>query len=117
MLGFADESGAEFLKSVGRCEWVGGDKNADRWMNYPILHMNSFVFDAEAQLPETCKAIKRAQAKGVIFEIAGLCVLTKGSLDLHTDTVGPSNGSMAMNLLLRGFGSLSIQNGDSLCTK
>jgi hypothetical protein len=107
--GFSDEYGREFLKNVGRCEWIGGDKNADRWFNFPILHNNQFVFDIEHIMPKTCDVIRAIRDK-VAFEIIGLCVLVGGSLDIHTDMVGPDNDSMAANMLLRGKGSLSIQS-------
>ena len=107
--GFTDEHGRNFLKEVGRCEWVGGDKNADRWYNFPVLHNNQFVFDIETIMPRTCDLLRGLREK-VAFEIIGLCVLTEGSLDIHTDMVGPSNESMAANLLLKGKGSLSIQS-------
>ena len=52
--------------------------------------------------------------QGVNFQIIGLTVLTEGSsLDVHTDNVGPEYGNMAFNMLLRGSGTLSIQDADS----
>jgi hypothetical protein len=88
--GFSDEYGRNFLKNVGRCEWVGGDKNADRWFNFPVLHNNQFVFDIEQIMPKSCDVIRKLKEK-VAFEIIGLCVLVEGSLDIHTDMVGPEN--------------------------
>ncbi len=109
LYGFTDENGREFLRKVGRCEWIGGDKNADRWYNFPILHNNKFVFDIEQIMPKTCDLI-RILREEVDFEIIGLCVLVNGSLDIHTDMIGPEIGSMAANMLLKGSGSLSIQS-------
>ena len=41
-------------------------------------------------------------------------MLTEGaSLDVHTDNVGPDYGDMACNMLLKGSGTLSIQDADS----
>jgi hypothetical protein len=58
-------------------------------------------------MPKTCDVI-RILREEVDFEIIGLCVLVNGSLDIHTDMVGPEIGSMASNILLKGTGSLSI---------
>ena len=50
-------------------------------------------------MPKTCDLI-RILREEVDFEIMGLCVLVNGSLDIHTDMVGPEIGSMAANMLL-----------------
>ena len=58
-------------------------------------------------MPKTCDIIRELK-EDANFEIIGLCVLTDGSLDIHTDMVGPEIGAMAANMLLRGTGSLSV---------
>lgn len=87
-------------------EWILSWQAEDSWFSFPLMYNNRVFGLAEEMCPNTIKILK---SLGNIKTSGFSLLYPKSSLDIHTDDVGPSFNSMALNMSLTGTNSnLSI---------
>lgn len=83
-------------------EWIFSWQAEDRWFTFPLMYKNYPIGSAEEICPNTIKILK---SLGNIKTCGFTLLYPKSSLDIHTDAVGPTFNSMALNMLLTGTNS------------
>jgi len=83
-------------------EWIFSWQAEDRWFSFPLMYKNYPIGLAEKICPNTIKILK---SLGNIKTCGFTLLYPKSSLGIHTDDVGPSFNSMALNMLLTGTNS------------
>lgn len=83
-------------------EWVFSWQAEDKWFSFPLMYNNFHIGSAEEMCPNTIKILK---SLGNIKTCGFALLYPKSSLDIHTDDVGPTFNSMALNMLLTGTNS------------
>ena len=97
------ESGNNLVKLLqNNKEWIFSWQSEDRWFSFPLMYNNFPIGCAEEICPNTINILK---SLGNIKTCGFTLLYPKSSLDIHTDYVGPSFNSMALNMLLTGTNS------------
>jgi len=91
-----------FLDLQNNKEWIFSWQAEDRWFSFPLIYYNHVIGLAEEICPNTIKILK---SLGNIKTCGFTLLYPNSSLDIHTDTVGPSYNSMALNMSLTGTNS------------
>jgi aspartyl/asparaginyl beta-hydroxylase (cupin superfamily) len=107
-----DEKAQDLIKSLEHNEdWIFSWQAEDKWFSFPLMYKNHPIGLAEKICPNTIKILK---SLGNIKTCGFTLLYPKSSLGIHTDDVGPSFNSMALNMLLTGTDSdLSIYYNNS----
>lgn len=99
-----------FKKLQNNKEWIFSWQAEDRWFSFPLMYNNYVIGSAEEICPNTIKILK---SLGNIKTCGFTLLYPNSSLDIHTDFVGPSYNSMALNMSLTGTNSdLNIYHND-----
>lgn len=91
-----------FLDLQNNKEWIFSWQAEDRWFSFPLMYYNNVIGLAEEVCPNTIKILK---SLGNIKTCGFTLLYPHSSLDIHTDFVGPSYNSMALNMSLTGTDS------------
>jgi len=98
-----DEKATNLIKSLeNNKDWIFSWQAEDRWFSFPLMYKNCPIGLSEQICPNTIKILK---SLGNIKTCGFTLLYPKSSLGIHTDDVGPSFNSMALNMLLTGFNS------------
>lgn len=100
-----NEDGAQLARDL-TSEWIMGWNPSKTWFNFPLMYHDTSIADAEKVCPNTIALLGKMGG----INVAGYALLLPQSkLIVHHDATGPSFGSMALNMLLEGQGSLYVE--------
>lgn len=80
-------------------DWIAGWDPDNKWYNFPLILKDQPIGFAKEMCPETIEII---QSIGGINTAGFTILLPHSRLPLHTDTTGPTYGTMAFNMMLSG---------------
>jgi len=96
---FGHNEGLTFIQKINNTEWHRAWDKSEKWFNFPLMYNNNIVGTSETICPNTIKILKEIGG----INIAGFSLLLPDStLEIHTDSTGPNNNSMALNMCLIG---------------
>lgn len=97
------EKGEDLIKNLkDNKEWIFSWQAEDRWFSFPLMYNNHPIGLAEEVCPNTIRILK---SLGNIKTCGFTLLYPNSSIGIHTDYVGPSFNSMALNMLLTGKNS------------
>ena len=102
-----DPKSVEFIAGL-KSEWIRG-WSGDQWFNFPLMICDTVVDRAAELCPKTVETLRNISG----VNVAGFARMGPHSkLEIHADKVGPSFGSLAVNMQLTGEkSSLYLRQG------